>query len=81
MVVAADGRAYVGNFGFDLEAARPWARGGSAPRAWCRVDPDGTSCEAAPDLAFPNGTVIFPDGRTLVVAESGRSPSHRLRRR
>jgi sugar lactone lactonase YvrE len=35
-----------------------------------RVDPDGTATEAAADLSFPNGTVITPDGRTLVVAES-----------
>ncbi len=35
-----------------------------------RVDPDGTRCEAAADLAFPNGTVISEDGSTLVVAES-----------
>jgi sugar lactone lactonase YvrE len=69
MVVSADGRAYVGNFGFDLHAA------GEDPSAWrsatlVRVDPDGSSHEAATDLAFPNGTVIFPDGRTMVVAES-----------
>jgi sugar lactone lactonase YvrE len=72
MVVAADGRAYVGNFGFDLEAL--YAGGPDAPQpsttSMIRVDPDGTSVEAAADLAFPNGTVIFPDGRTLVVGES-----------
>ena len=48
----------------------PWAEGRFRTTSLVRVDPDGTSCEAAPDLAFPNGTVIFPDGRTLVVAES-----------
>ncbi len=72
MVVAADGRAYVGNFGFDLEAL--YAGGPGAPRpsttSMIRVDPDGTSVEAAGDLAFPNGTVILPDGQTLVVGES-----------
>ena len=72
MVVAADGRAYVGNFGFDLEAL--YAGGPDAPRptttSMIRLDPDGTAVEAASDLAFPNGTVIFPDGRTLVVGES-----------
>ncbi len=69
MVVASDGRAYAGNFGFDLEAAA-LGQGRFRTTSLVRVDPDGTSCEAAPDLAFPNGTVIFPDGRTLVVAES-----------
>ena len=35
-----------------------------------RVDPDGTSREAAPDFQFPNGTVITDDGRTMIVAET-----------
>jgi sugar lactone lactonase YvrE len=34
------------------------------------VAPDGTVSVAAEDLDFPNGTVITPDGRTLIVAES-----------
>lgn len=71
MVVSADGRAYVGNFGFDLDG---WIRSGAtAPfstTSLVRVDPDGSSHEAAGDMAFPNGSVIFPDGRTLVVAET-----------
>lgn len=69
MVVSADGRAYAGNFGFDLDAL---ARGEGKPcnTSVVRVDLDGTSHEAAADMAFPNGSVIFPDGRTMVVAES-----------
>lgn len=69
MVVAPDGRAYAGNFGFDLTA---FLEGEGTPcnASLVRVDPDGTSYEAAGDLAFPNGTVIFPGGRTLVVAET-----------
>ncbi len=65
MAVDARGRAYVGNFGFDRHR-------GEAPRAavLARVDPDGTVTRAAEDLEFPNGTVITPDGRTLVVAET-----------
>ena len=65
MVVDARGRAYVGNFGFDRHRGEP-------PRAaaLARVDPDGTVTRAAEDLEFPNGTVITPDGRTLVVAET-----------
>jgi sugar lactone lactonase YvrE len=65
MVVDDGGRAYVGNFGFDLMS-------GATIRSTCivRVDPDGTAAIAADDLRFPNGTVIFPDGRTLVVAET-----------
>jgi len=65
MVVDRHGRAYVGNFGFDLIANEP-------PRgtALARVDPDGKTYVAATDLIFPNGMVITPDERTLIVAES-----------
>lgn len=71
MVVDRQGRAYVGNFGFDLHAftaARDTSMIRSADLAM--VHPDGTVERAATDLEFPNGTVITPDGRTLVVAET-----------
>lgn len=65
MVVDAQGRAYVGNFGWDLMA-------GAAPRTTCliRVDPDGRAAIAAEGLMFPNGAGISPDGRTLILSES-----------
>jgi sugar lactone lactonase YvrE len=63
MVVDGQGRAYVGNFGFDLmNRAEP------APTMLIRVDPDGTAEVVADDLWFPNGTVI--DGDTLIVGET-----------
>ncbi|RAJ67145.1 sugar lactone lactonase YvrE [Streptomyces sp. Amel2xB2] len=64
MVVDEQGRAYVGNFGFDL-------MGGAALRytTLTRVDPDGTVTTVAEDLGFPNGMVILPGG-VLVVAET-----------
>lgn len=65
MVVDAEGRAYVGNFGFDFENGQPPANAVVA-----RVDPDGRVTVAADDLAFPNGMAITPDGRTMIVAES-----------
>jgi sugar lactone lactonase YvrE len=65
MIVDAKGRAYVGNFGFDRHAGEP-----ERPAVLVRVDPDGSVHEAAHDLVFPNGTVITPDGRTLVIAET-----------
>ena len=75
MVVDAEGRAYVGNFGFDLDAneingtlGEVLATHGGATMA--RVDPDGSVHAAADGLMFPNGTVITPDGRTMIVAES-----------
>lgn len=65
MVVDRQGRAYVGHFGWDLH-------GGGSPRPaeLILVTPEGEACVVADDLAFPNGTVITDDGRTLVVAES-----------
>jgi sugar lactone lactonase YvrE len=35
-----------------------------------RVDSDGTVHLASSDMHFPNGTVITPDGNTLIVAET-----------
>ena len=70
MVVDGRGRAYVGNFGYDRHRGEP-------PRTTCvaRVDPDGRVSRAAEDLFFPNGTVITPDGRTLII---GETQAHRL---
>jgi sugar lactone lactonase YvrE len=65
MVVDAQGRAYVGNFGFDL-----MARAEPAPAELIRIDPDGRAEVAADGLMFPNGTVITPDGATLIVGET-----------
>lgn len=65
MVVDASGNAYVGNFGFDLEARTKFR-----PADLALVRRDGTVEVAAPDLRFPNGSVITPDGRTLIVGQS-----------
>jgi sugar lactone lactonase YvrE len=72
MVVADNGQAYAGNFGFDLDGLYDGSVKSSEIRSTSliRVDPDGTSSEAADDLAFPNGTVITDDGGTLIIAES-----------
>ncbi len=75
MVVDRQGRAYVGNFGFDLDQALH-ARGvegvlADHPTAvLARVDPDGSVHAASSGLHFPNGSVITPDGKTLIVAET-----------
>ncbi len=65
MVVDAEGRACVGCFGFDLMGF-----GDPKPAPLMRVDPDGTASVAAQDLFFPNGSVITPDGSTLIVGET-----------
>ncbi len=72
MVVAANGQAYSGNFGFDLDGLSDGTVDASAiaPASLIRVDPDGTTHEAADGLQFPNGAVITDDGATLIIAES-----------
>jgi sugar lactone lactonase YvrE len=57
MVVDDVGRAYIGSQAY---------KGGTI----VRVDPDDTFTVVADDLDFPNGMVITPDRRTLIVAES-----------
>ena len=75
MVVDAQGRAYVGNFGFDLH--REYASRGPASvyadhttAKLALVSPDGSVSIAADDMHFPNGSVITPDGKTLIVGET-----------
>jgi sugar lactone lactonase YvrE len=63
MVVDAAGRAYVSTIDFMAFAEMPATN-------LVRVDPDGTVALAAAGLAFPNGSVITPDGSTLIIAES-----------
>jgi sugar lactone lactonase YvrE len=65
LVVAEDGNAYVSQFGFAFHE-----RGEFRKTEILRVRPDGSAEVAAKDLAFPNGMVITPDGRTLIVGES-----------
>jgi len=65
MVVDSLGRAYIGNFGFDIMAEADYA-----PANLVLVLPTGEARAVAEDLAFPNGTVILDGGETLVVAET-----------
>jgi len=65
MVVDGTGRAYVGSYGYDLMAGEE-----PAEATLIRVEPDGTIHAAAEGLQFPNGTVLTPDGGTLIVAET-----------
>ena len=73
MLVDAVGRAYVGNFGFDLDAhlrMDPPAWPQDPTTSLSKVEPDGSVSEAANGLVFPNGMTLTPDGRTLIVAET-----------
>lgn len=62
MVVDGVGRAYVGS------------RNGGAPEACSdsliRVESDGRASIEVAELASPNGAVITPDGRSLILAET-----------
>ena len=79
LVVAADGTAYVGNFGFDLDAflAEHGVEGVLTPPGppttnLVVLSPAGEIVQVVDDLAFPNGSVITPDGGTLIVGETMR---------
>lgn len=65
MLVDAEGRAYVGNLGWDDEHDRR-----IASTILIRVDPDGSARAVAEELVNPNGMALTPDGRTLLVAET-----------
>ncbi|MFB9831692.1 SMP-30/gluconolactonase/LRE family protein [Actinoallomurus acaciae] len=66
MVVDEAGGAYVGSFGVP-DPSRPSR---IVATNLVRVEPDGSTWPAATGVVFPNGVVITPDGRTLLVAET-----------
>jgi sugar lactone lactonase YvrE len=65
LVVDANGRSYVGNYGYDVDAG-----GEPTSTTLVCVEPDGDAWVVVEQLLFPNGMVIADGGRTLVVAES-----------
>lgn len=62
--VDAQGRIFVGDFGYDYDAGEA-----PQPARLYRVDPDGTVQVAAEGVNFPNGSVVI-DGQTLLVNET-----------
>ena len=77
MVVDTAGRSYVGNFGFDLHGflhehgeAALFENPESRFTVLCLVDTDGSVDVAAEAMNVPNGTVITPDGSTMIIAET-----------
>lgn len=79
MLVDGQGRAYVGNFGYDLHADMDsrdipdiLADESAGSTVLVRVDPDGSVAVVAEDVRFPNGMVFLDGGRTLVLAETLR---------
>jgi len=65
MVVDKKGRAYIGNFGFNYLKGESFAL-----TKLILVNPNGEARIVAENMAFPNGTVITPDDRTLIIAET-----------
>ena len=66
MVVDSRGNAYVGNPGYDMRNPPD-----PLPAAeLVLVRPDGSAEVVDRELVFPNGPVVTPDGRTLIVAET-----------
>jgi sugar lactone lactonase YvrE len=66
MVVDVRGRAYIGDWGF--VGAPP--KGQVLPADLMLVTPEGNARVVADKVLFPNGAVITPDHKTLIVAES-----------
>ena len=65
MVVDHSGNAYIGNFGFNTYEGEE-----IKPTNLILVKPGEDPVIAADDLLFPNGTVITPDDKTLIVGET-----------
>lgn len=66
-ITDAQGRTWVGDIGYNFWNPE------AAPAETCvisRIDPDGSVTRAAGDLRFPNGLVVTPDGKTLIVGET-----------
>ena len=65
MAVDARGRAFVGGFGYDVFGGAPMV-----PTRLVLVTPDGVARDSGAEVTFPNGTIVTPDGATLIVAET-----------
>jgi sugar lactone lactonase YvrE len=63
LVVDGRGNAYVNGRNFGPAEVDP-------PGIIALVTPDGRARQVGDELAFPNGMVVTPDNRTLIVAES-----------
>lgn len=73
MTIDGRGNIYVNSINFDFFAEMgERVRDRSKPPAGVigLIRPDGSALRVADSIAFPNGMVITPDNRTLIVAES-----------
>jgi len=73
MTIDGRGNIYVTSIGFDFSAEmteRVKDPSKSPTGVIGLITPDGTAQKVADAIAFPNGMVITPDNRTLIVSES-----------
>lgn len=77
LITDRHGRAWVGNYGFDFDAATRdtphshlYAPPGPPRTALVRVDPDGRVHETHPQLMFPNGSGWPAEPDTLLVCQT-----------
>ena len=76
MVISDKDVAYIGNFGFDLDTllrdkgVEGLLADPPPSTNLVVIDLNGTLLQVVPDMAFPNGSVITPDGATLIVGET-----------
>jgi len=70
IVVDGRGNIYVNSIGFHFGAAEFRQEYGRASGIIALVTPDGAVRQVAGGIAFPNGMVVTPDNKTLIVAES-----------
>jgi len=68
LLLTPDGNAYVGCFGFEIGDGSAELQPRPAPLMLIR--PDGSVTVVDDDLMFPNGMVLTPDGRTLLVNQT-----------
>jgi sugar lactone lactonase YvrE len=64
MVVGPDGTAYIGDNGFRFGEEEP------ALGRILKVDPEGVAEIVVEGVCLPNGMVLSPEGRSLIVAET-----------
>jgi sugar lactone lactonase YvrE len=68
IVVDARGNIYVNGSDYVFAPGEPFV-----PGIVALVTPDGTVRQVADDVHFPNGMVVTPDNKTLIVTESMRA--------
>jgi sugar lactone lactonase YvrE len=72
MTIDGAGNIYVNSIGFDFREMSERVRNPTKSPAGviALITPDGSVQKVADEIAFPNGMVITPDRKTLIVSES-----------